>query len=295
MASDFRPLYRAMFDDPTFLGLTANARLVLLTLKALLGTLGLARVPSLEGQLEEYTGLPRPRVKAALAELVASGWIAMEGGTIHLMRWGFSKEPLVKPGNPKHVAFAQRLLADVPEGVLKTRFVELHPAWFPASESHADSLSDSLCDSRTALIQDYPIPSQPNPIPSHPGNGADAPAGVAELQKVLQRVGPCSAERAEKIAAELRPVLGDSLVSAAEEWARDLLRKPPQDLRFLGKDPFASFVSRAGYWLERAESSADLSDPDALLQQLKAEAKAKWPLKGRDTGEALSRQAEGST
>lgn len=272
----WRPIPEALVDDPAWRQLSSDGRLVLITVRLSLGALGLAALPAAAEQLAKRSGLSVGRTAKALQELEGAGWLGMDANDVVLLRrCGFETEHTLAATNAKHVGRVRSLLAAVPDCDLKREFLRAFPEWFSDSQPHSpsDSHSDSLSDRKAHVgkpIPSHPIPSVPSPVPIPSQSGAGAPAGVATaLCEELQRVSPCSLDRATQLTAELLPAYGDLLLSAARAWAEDYLGKPPEDLRYSGKDPIAGFVARAGYWVDFVTPGAGArrEDPQGFREE----------------------------
>lgn len=99
MRGSYRSIYAVLLDSPEYRGLSANARLLLLTVKISLGPSGIGVL--FEDQLRERSGLQAAAVAKARQELVAADFLRVEAG-VYWLRNGLRFEPTMSLANPKH-------------------------------------------------------------------------------------------------------------------------------------------------------------------------------------------------
>ena len=91
MSGEYVRLYRGLFDDTEFLALSANARLVLLVLKGVLGRIGIGVLYS--EQIQGQTGLTDAQIQEGLRVLGKSNkWWVRRSGNVHWIRNGLKHE-----------------------------------------------------------------------------------------------------------------------------------------------------------------------------------------------------------
>jgi hypothetical protein len=117
----YRGVFSSLVDDPDFQRLTAQARLVLLTL----------RVSKEHGPggiflcypevVARQAGIPLAKIEAALEELTTHGWLFREG----LLVWvknALRYDPYIRPNNPKHRKMLATWLASLPRYEIVAKF-----------------------------------------------------------------------------------------------------------------------------------------------------------------------------
>lgn len=154
---EYRCIYEAMYDDPAWQQLSPEARAVFQPLKGRAGTLGLKVIPALRHALSEWTGYPLDTVSHSLEELLAGGWIALEGNLVWVRKWGLDFEPSVTRNNPKHRTMVAEQLKPFPRTGLVAAFRSANAHWLVGVP---DTVSDTV-----------PEPSPPLPVPSPVSDG----------------------------------------------------------------------------------------------------------------------------
>lgn len=120
-----RGLFSALFDDPDYQRLPAEARLVLLT----------ARLSKQAGPgvifryypevLARQTGLSLRRVALAVQALIQDRWVEVEDGVLWV-RNGLRWDPNIRLSDPKHRLGVARSLLDLPRADIVLRFCDYY-------------------------------------------------------------------------------------------------------------------------------------------------------------------------
>ncbi len=179
---EYRGIARVLIDGPDFQRLSAEARLVFLVTKIGLGPSGIDVIPAPLDATSERSGLPLARVERAVAELVASQWLAIEGNVVWIVK-GLRHEPSVSPDNKNHVRGIRAHIAGLPRTPLVAAFIAAYPEWmgppeealagYPepmrmASDSHSiairitDTETDTETDTDTETILSGPACAEPD-------------------------------------------------------------------------------------------------------------------------------------
>lgn len=122
------PIYARIVDGADFRRLSAEARLVLLTLKLSLGPAGIAAVPAATSVLSERTGLSAGVVDEALLELSVREWIVYEAPVLWLVR-GLEFDPL-RPDRPADRHIVQAAVDACPRLDIVARFKTRYAPFF---------------------------------------------------------------------------------------------------------------------------------------------------------------------
>lgn len=174
---EYRPIFEALFHGKDYRALSPDAKLVLLTIKGLGGALGMKVWPALVETLAELTGMPTPRAKKALSDLVKSGWVEHESGIVWVVR-GLEFEPQISHG-ATHRAWFWNAIDALPRAAIVDRLCARYAYLFgerPSDSlshtpSHAPSPSQSGTpsdrpDKPHAIPVQVPVPVPvPNPVP----------------------------------------------------------------------------------------------------------------------------------
>lgn len=118
---DYAAIYTGMADDPDFRGLTPDGKLVVYTLKMILGPSGIDVVRVFEPQMLELTGLSERRLRAALADVERAGWVLRDGSLVWL-RNGLRYNPTLNLALENHRKGIERHLRGLPRQSLVARF-----------------------------------------------------------------------------------------------------------------------------------------------------------------------------
>jgi hypothetical protein len=153
---EYRPFFEALFTGKDFSKLSPDAKLAYLFVKGLSGAAGIKVWPAFFEQLAELTGMPTPRTKRAVAELVAAERLAIEASVVWVVR-GLDFEPQLHASNDNHRIWLREHLDSLPRVSMLDTFEALHPEWFGmASEGPAQGPTDSP---RESLPKPKPIPN----------------------------------------------------------------------------------------------------------------------------------------
>lgn len=127
-----RAIYTAIKDDPDFIALSKEAKLLWYTLKMELGASGIAVV--YPGALADLTGIEYPAIAPTLAELEAGNWIRRERNVVWL-RNGLRFDPYLSTANRLHLAAICKHLSGLPKLAIVNDFCayyKVDPAWITA-------------------------------------------------------------------------------------------------------------------------------------------------------------------
>ncbi len=174
----YRSIFSALFDDPDFQRLSAQARHTLLTLR-LCSAAGPAAIfryyPEL---LCHQTGYSAKTLEAALQELEREGWIIREGVVLWI-RNGFRDDPTIRLADPKHRKSVEPAVAALPKLNIALTFCDYYRVARPF-EGPSDALARPLED-----------PSSPNPIPNpNPKRKKDPKGKTSEHRNAEDGVAP---------------------------------------------------------------------------------------------------------
>jgi hypothetical protein len=161
-ASGYRLIPRGLFDDPGFQALSADARWVLISLMVDLHSsgIGVGYTGELVGRLDPRTGLSVRRIRRALGELTASGWVEADGVLVWI-RGQLRADPGMSSDNKRHLVAIQRHVSALPDRPIVRRFRAYYHAWFQddepddAPDADEGDLGDSLPDSLSHRVSDH--------------------------------------------------------------------------------------------------------------------------------------------
>ncbi len=170
----YRAVFTVMFETKEFLSLSADARLVLLTLR-LCPQNNIASIYRLyEPILAELAGLSPARVKSALDTLcntpIDSPWIVYREGIVWV-RNGLRFEPGFSLNNPKQRKAVENVLIGLPKCSIVKEFCDYY-----GLDTLSNTLFDSLSDSPSTGTRSPDPEPDPEPEPD-PRRGA--PDGAA--------------------------------------------------------------------------------------------------------------------
>ena len=121
----YRGFFSALFDDPDFQALSADARLCLLVSRGCRQAGPAAIFICYPSVLMIQTGLPAPRVESALSELEIKGWIEREGSVLWI-RNGLRYDPSMRLSDKKHLRSVERALSELPRLAIVLRFCDYY-------------------------------------------------------------------------------------------------------------------------------------------------------------------------
>lgn len=125
----YRAVASVLVDGPDWNGLTPEARLVFLTTKVAIGPSGIELIPAAMEAMRDRTGLPLGRVKDAVVELDAAGWMRVQGNVVWIVK-GLAFEPSLIHANPKHRTAIRHHVQGLPRLEIVRQFVEMYREWF---------------------------------------------------------------------------------------------------------------------------------------------------------------------
>lgn len=165
---EYTSIHTALADDPGFLELSPTAKLIVYTLKLILGPSGIDVVRRLEVQLEALTGSPAIAIREAIQELTPH-WIQVEGSVVWL-RNGLWFNPNLSLDNAKHRASVVNHAKGLPPLKIVASFAEYYDlkeiAIPMASDSHSIGYAKQVVGTR------YTVEEQ---IPDANASGAEPP------------------------------------------------------------------------------------------------------------------------
>lgn len=278
---EYRPIYEALFNGKDYRKLSADGKLVLLTLKGLCGAIGLKVWPALAEQLSERCSIPVTRARSAVSELAKTGWVEYEDGIVWVIR-GLEFEPQISHGE-KHQKFVQKELAGFPTCGILDRFRAHYAVFFP--DTHAVVTRYPIGRAIDTPYDTTAPATNPNhqPLPQPPATSqregrserfaascklltAAANKGISEKYgeqpSPLQWFSPGVSETLEQF--EKHHVDVDFAAASVFAYARQLtLDRPPRSLKY-----FAQHV------IDRWQAEAARSDAAAFVGAVSPQAHA---------------------
>jgi hypothetical protein len=150
-----RAIYVAVTDDPDFLALSKDGKLLWYTLKMRLGASGIDVV--YPGQLADLSGIEHEKIEDVLRELDNTQWTKRERNVVW-MRNGLRFDPYMSTENRMHVSAICKHLSGLPKLAIVNDFCgfyKIDPAWIiegvPDTLPNRDpyTLSDTPTDTPT--------------------------------------------------------------------------------------------------------------------------------------------------
>jgi hypothetical protein len=267
----WRAVYSVLLEDPDFLQLHPEVRLVFLALRLSRQCNPICLFPLSVDALITATGLSRDRVEAGIMMLVETGWIAVEEGMVWIKN-GLRFSPGWSLANLNHVSFILRLVRGLPKRKIVNDFLKYYGLSHPPSHGVSHPRS-------------HP-PSHP-PIPSPIPSGIPSPIKEKEKEKENK-------EKKNKKEKKDGPPKGDSSFDpffetfweeypsrqgqkrgkrkAFKEWKA---LKPDQDLR--GKILSALKIQKQNYidCKKHGEFVPEFQDPERWLKNRRWEDEVK--------------------
>lgn len=231
----YRSIHSSLLDDPGFQLLSANARLVFLTLRLCRdsSTSGIFRFYS--AVLVEQTGLERKAVDAALDELAAGEkpWAYIDrAASVVWLRNGLRFDPSINLRNRKHLAGINNSLLSLPSTDLASRFSAYYelpatggefrlepPKEEPARKPNGDAAKGGKEASDAAKIAEYEAWAR-----SVAEGFEDAPFAAFYLSAMRQAIesyyssnpGQVTANKMQKLARSLSSMPTEAILAAIE-------------------------------------------------------------------------------
>lgn len=180
---DYRAVYSVIVDSDEYKALSKDGKLLFWGLKHSLGLSGIDVL--FDDQLAERAGLTMAELPAARQELVAGGWLEVEG-RVHWLRNGLRFEPNVSVAHAKQRAGIERHLRGLPKGLIANRMAAYYGITPP--------FPDTLPEGSTKSIERVPEGSAKGPEAGEPltlavdGEGEPEP----EREAVRARAGSAS-------------------------------------------------------------------------------------------------------
>lgn len=122
---DYQAIHTVLVDDPDFQALSPHGKLLVYTLKMILGPSGIDVVRAFEDQLQELTGLKPEELAEALNELADSAWLRHQGRIVWL-RNGLRYNPSLTLENTKHRDGVLRHLRSLPASQIVNAFASYY-------------------------------------------------------------------------------------------------------------------------------------------------------------------------
>lgn len=208
-----RAVFVAIIHGPDYQRLSPEAKLVLWTLKMLLGALGIAAVPGLLGALEECTGIAATSVPSAVAELEREGWLARERNVVWLIR-GLAFEPDLRVNDPKHRKFVQRAFGSLPRLPICERFQVMYAGWFDASPEGLPRPSEGTAEGHRSTDQ-----HQTRPALGQDQTSTEPPAAGGETaQTYAVRLVVAANQALEGKLVNYKTLVADVEQETTEQW-----------------------------------------------------------------------------
>lgn len=141
-----RAIYVAVTDDPDFLSLSRDAKLLWYTLKMRMGASGIDAI--YPGQLADLTGISYDAVDGVLSELEGARWIVRERNVVWL-RNGLRFDPYMSTGNRRHLSAVCGHLSGLPKYNIINEFCSYYnidPEWVSQGvpDTHSGTPPDTL-------------------------------------------------------------------------------------------------------------------------------------------------------
>jgi hypothetical protein len=157
----YRSITTALINGPDYQRLTANARLVLLTMKISFGPAGIElKYPSvLHEELRHQTGLVTKSLAAALAELERERWIQRSSNVVWITEQ-LRYEPQLHSNNPKHVAGVRQHVLGLPRIPIVEKFRRHYAEYFPVQAIEGLSIANGKATDTLSSDAVMPIDSQ---------------------------------------------------------------------------------------------------------------------------------------
>ena len=135
----YRGVYSSLLDDPDYQRLSANARLVLLTIRLCKDAGAAAIFTCYASVVTAQSGLTEEAVEGALHELETSPtsdrpWIFREGRIVWV-RNALRHDPHMRVADPKHRAAIERVLAGLPRSAIVAKFCRYYAIASPFAKS----------------------------------------------------------------------------------------------------------------------------------------------------------------
>jgi len=161
----YRSIYTALWDDPDFLSLSKDARLVLLNLRSS----PLSNIPCIyrfyREAIVEHTQVKDTVLDTVLHTLCDRGWIEVEKGIVWVKN-ALKYDPSISLNNPKHVEAINRTISGLPKLKIVMNFCTYYGLTIPFDIPHTDG-----------YVNGYEIPY------ANPGTGTGTGTGTGVTPK----------------------------------------------------------------------------------------------------------------
>jgi hypothetical protein len=178
----YRGVYSSLLDDPDYQQLSADARLVLLTLRLCAQAGAAAIFRAYPAVLSEQTGLEVDEVDKALKELACSPrsdrpWIYRESGVVWV-RNALRYDPNLRLADDKHRKSVERALSGLPRLGIVAKFCAYYEIASPFDDpgETLGTPSEDLSPPSTESETEYRVPNTENRDRFRP-SGSSTPNG----------------------------------------------------------------------------------------------------------------------